>query len=122
MSGEQQQQQEQLACVSHWFSQWGPAEKAEFLTDLVLAAAPSALCQSDEGLFLVCSRLSIAGQQQPSLFRCQLRLFRDWFANWPAEMRNRLAGRLEQLDPAFAAEFYRRLAATADPGAQVLKP
>ncbi|XP_067389250.1 uncharacterized protein C14orf119 homolog [Emydura macquarii macquarii] len=102
---------QQMRCVLHWFSGWGPAQRQRFLGDLLAKAVPGKLRPLLEGL----EGLSLAGATPPppSLFQCQLRLWDQWFRCWSEPERNHFLARLEEAEPAFAALFYHQLAATA---------
>jgi len=41
----------------------------------------------------------------PSLFQCQLKLFRQWFDHWQDKERNQFLGRLQEVDSDFVVRF-----------------
>ena len=41
----------------------------------------------------------------PSIFKCQLRLFSDWFSHWTDQERNAFMLRLRVLDAGFVIRF-----------------
>jgi hypothetical protein len=103
------QREKEISCVVHWFQSWSQLQKSDFLQDLVEKAVPQKLTS----LFGAFESLNVQENKPPSIFKCQLKLFSDWFAEWTDKERNDLVRKLEEADPQFVEEFNAALAATA---------
>ncbi|GCB85528.1 hypothetical protein scyTo_0026246 [Scyliorhinus torazame] len=102
---------QELRCVATWFAGWSPAQRDIFLAQLVKRVVPGKVWSLLDDL----GGLALA-DPLPSLFQCQLRLWGRWFDSWTEDERNALVARLEELEPAFVARFYREVASTAGMG------
>jgi len=89
-----------------WFNQWSELQKSDFVKVLAeKMTGGSAMINgnmSDEF-----DSLNINGggdniKKPPSLFSCQVKLFREWFSGWSDDQKNYLVTRLQAID----AEFY----------------
>ena len=94
-------------CVIHWFQTWSPYQKEEFLKDLVEKAVPHKVTT----LFDAMESLNVA-DKPPSIYKCQMKLFSQWFDNWTDKERNAFLQELETIDAAFVRRFESELAAT----------
>lgn len=92
-----------------WFTQWSELQKSDFVP--VLAAKMS---KSVNGTTEELGNLAINEEEEeeagnnkkpPSLFSCQVKLFRDWFGNWSEEQHNYLLLRLQDIDAEFYAKY-----------------
>lgn len=91
-----------------WFQVWSDLQKSDFVT--ILADK-----MSDGGQGSVADDLDSmkingdqgTGKKPPSLYECQIKLFKDWFSSWSDDQKNYLVTRLQAID----AEFYEKYAA-----------
>ena len=83
-------------------------QKDDFLKDLVEKAVP----QKVSTLFDAMNSLEMS-DKPPSIFKCQMKLFDQWFEGWTDKERNELARRLESCDPEFISKFNAEVAATS---------
>ncbi|CAI5791362.1 Hypothetical predicted protein [Podarcis lilfordi] len=100
---------QEMRCLLHWLSGWAPAQREQFLRDLVDKAVPWKVLPLLEGL----AGLSVAPGKPPSIFECQMRLWDQWFRSWSEAERNEFVRQLEEAVPDLASRFYQEVAATA---------
>eukprot|EP00918_Siedleckia_nematoides_P091290 GHVU01200542.1.p1 GENE.GHVU01200542.1~~GHVU01200542.1.p1 ORF type:complete len:120 (+),score=16.23 GHVU01200542.1:68-427(+) len=92
--------EQEMQCVIHWFSQWSDVQKSDFLKDLVNKAVPHKVAN----LFDAMDGLNMA-DKPPSIFKCQMKLFDQWFVGWTDKERNGFMRQLEVIDPNFVSQF-----------------
>lgn len=100
--------EKEIQCVVHWFQCWSDLQKADFLKDLVEKAVPDKVST----LFDAMDMLMVA-DKPPSIFKCQLKLFDQWFGEWTDNERNALMTMLEEVDAEFVLRFNAEVAATS---------
>ena len=83
-------------------------QKSDFMKDLVSKAVPLKV----NNLFDAMDALNMA-DKPPSIFKCQMKLFDEWFAGWTDKERNDFARKLDIVDPNFVAQFEQRVADTS---------
>ena len=91
----------EMKTVLHWFQEWSSFQKSYFLKDLVEKAVPTQL----ESLFDALETMSFTDKPY-SLFRCQMKLFSQYFATWTDMERNYFVSLIEELDPEFVERFH----------------
>ena len=69
----------EITSVIHWFKSWSDFQKQDFLKNLVEKAVP----QKVSTLFDAMTSLNVQ-DKPPSIFKCQLKLFDQWFCEWSA--------------------------------------
>jgi len=89
-----------------WF-QGSDLQKSDFVT--VLADKMSDTGRGQDGVSeeLDSMKINGEGKKPPSLYECQIKLFKDWFTSWSDDQKNYLVTRLQAID----AEFYEKYAA-----------
>ena len=100
--------EKEIQCVLHWFQSWSPLQKGDFLKDLVDKAVPEKVST----LFDALSALDVK-DKPPSIFKCQIQLFNQWFEVWTDKERNDCMRMIEEIDPEFIARFSDAVASTA---------
>ena len=100
--------QQEMQCLLHWFRGWSDMQKGDFLKELMAKAVP----QKMSVLFDAMDSLDM-NDKPPSLFKCQMKLFNQWFDDWPDKMRNEFVMQMELIDPNFVAAFNAEVAATS---------
>ena len=100
----------ELRCILHWFQEWSPEQKEEFLKSLIEKAVPHKVSTLIDAMDSLNASME---HKPPNLFQCQMRLLDDWFSAWSDDMRNRLMHNLEAIDPSFVNRFNTELAATS---------
>ena len=101
----------EITSVTHWFKSWSDFQKQDFLKNLVEKAVP----QKVSTLFDAMTSLNVQ-DKPPSIFKCQLKLFDQWFCEWSEYERNSFMQQLEEIDQDFVNAFNAQVAATS--GAQ----
>ncbi|KAF8793647.1 Cell division cycle protein 23 like protein [Argiope bruennichi] len=69
-------EEQEIRCVQHWFQNWTPPQRAEFLNLLIDKYSPDTL---DLGRNFELLQIS---SNCPSVFECQLKQFSLWFDEW----------------------------------------
>ena len=92
--------EQELQCVLHWFSTWSPIQKADFMQALIEKAVPQKVCS----LYTALESLGV-DDRPPSIFKCQLKLFKQWVDGWSDEVRNDFMLQLEIRDYEFVDKF-----------------
>ncbi len=83
-------------------------QKGDFLKDLIEKAVPSKVST----LFDAMETLNVQ-DKPPSIFKCQMKLFDQWFAGWTDHERNVLIQKLEIIDVDFVSKFNEEVASTS---------
>ena len=78
------------------------------MKDLVEKAVPEKVST----LFDAMESMNMA-DKPPSIFKCQIKLFEQWFSEWTDNERNLFMKNLEQIDPDFVSVFNDRVSATS---------
>jgi len=107
-----------------WFNQWSELQKSDFvkvLSDKMNGGSMPPMVNGD-----ACNEfdsLNINGadhnKKPPSLFTCQVKLFREWFSGWSDDQKNYLVMRLQAIDAEFYAK-YEKYASDPDAAARGL--
>jgi len=92
--------EQELQCVLHWFSTWSSMQKADFMKTLIEKAVP----QKVSNLYNALEGLDMS-DQPPSIFKCQLKLFKQWVDRWSDETKNDFMLQLEIRDYEFVDKF-----------------
>jgi hypothetical protein len=74
-----------------WFNQWSDIQKSDFvpvLAERMSSAANGSYHDPSESM----GNLSLGSGEKkpPSLFDCQIKLFREWFLGWSDDQKNYL--------------------------------
>jgi hypothetical protein len=90
----------ELACALSWFSHWD-SEKRTAFADRVVRKTMEMESPEAAAHFLLedLSKLDLTQNDGPSVFECQLRIFDNWFAHWPQEVRAEFFASVANLDP-----------------------
>ena len=108
MSSHQVPMEDEAKCVIHWFQGWSDFQKQDFMKELLVKAVP----QKISTLLDAMDMLNVK-DKPPSIFQCQLKLFNQWFDEWPEKQRNDFLTQLEIADHEFVARFNAEVAATS---------
>ena len=100
--------EKEIKCVLHWFRDWSAFQRTDFMSNLVEKAVP----QKVSTLFDAMTMLNMQ-DKPPSLFKCQLKLFDQWFCEWTDYERNQFMNLLEESDSEFVQIFNAQVAATS---------
>ena len=100
--------EEEMMCVIHWFQSWSDLHKNDFMKDLIEKAVPSKVST----LFDAMETLNVK-DKPPSIFKCQIKLFDQWFGGWTDHERNVFMQKLELVDVDFVGKFNAEVAATS---------
>ena len=84
--------------------EWSPMQRQDFLKELLDKAIP---CHLDS-LFDSLGTMNVT-DRPPSIFQCQLKLFRQWFDAWSHAEKSVLMIKLREVCPPFVEEFDRQL-------------
>lgn len=93
-----------------WFQQWSDLQKSDFVP--VLAERMSSSANGgyhDASDSMGSLSLGSGSRKPPSLFDCQVKLFRDWFLGWSDDQKNYLVMRLRDIDSNFFSKFEHRM-------------
>lgn len=91
-----------------WFNQWSELQKKDFVK--VLADKMTGGSATVNGDFAdEFDSINMNGgehnKKPPSLFSCQVKLFREWFSGWSDDQKNYLVMRLQAIDGEFYAKY-----------------
>lgn len=87
--------------MTHWFAQWDKRERQEFLHELSLLTAPD---PTDTLLNAAFNAVTLTDRPM-SLFRCQLKLFKEWFPMWPDCDKELLLDNVRRMDAEFFSQY-----------------
>jgi len=96
---------QQMNFLITWFNQWSDLQKEDFVP--VLGETMSSKHINVNGLTESFSFLANTcdGRRRPSLFSCQVSLYRGWVNSWSDDQKNYLILRLKELDGSFAKKY-----------------
>jgi len=101
LSGDQQ-----MNYLLSWFSNWSELQKADFVPVLASRMKAGKAGQAINGdLADGIKAMDTNSDRPPSLFSCQVKLFRDWFGGWSDDQKNYLTLRLKDVDAEFFAKY-----------------
>ncbi len=86
-----------------WFNQWSDLQRKDFVT--VLAAKMSKHSELNGGIDSLNLNDNDNTKKPPSIYECQVKLFRDWFVHWSEDQREYLLLRLKDIDSEFHAKY-----------------
>jgi len=96
---------QQMNHLLRWFNDWSELQKADFVPVLAsrMKAGKEGLINGDvaDGI----KAMDTNSDRPPSLFSCQVKLFRDWFGGWSDDQKNYLTLRLKDVDEEFFAKY-----------------
>ncbi|XP_052768920.1 uncharacterized protein C14orf119-like [Mya arenaria] len=96
--------EKEIQCVVHWFSEWSHLQQRDFLKELLDKAIP---CHLDS-LFDSLQTMNVQ-DKPPNIFKCQIKLFKQWFDTWSHADKNTFLIKLREVNPDFVDEFDRQL-------------
>jgi len=95
----------QMNFAIQWFKQWSEYQKEDFTSILgqLLKDNVEKGAKGDgvEGLVNGVTTLSTDQEGPASLFRCQVKLFNEWWTTWSSEDRDKMTALIQEADPAF---------------------
>lgn len=86
-----------------WFQTWSDLQKSDFVP--ILADKMGAVACNGDHVSDAFSSLEVNSSRPPSLFKCQVKLFNDYFAGWSDDQKNYLVLRLKDIDPEFFQKY-----------------
>jgi hypothetical protein len=96
--------EKEIQTVVHWFQGWSVMQKNDFLKELLDKAVPCHMDSLFDSL-----RFMNVDDKPPSIFKCQMNLFNQWFETWSQSERNIFMIKLREVSPSFVDEFDRQL-------------
>lgn len=99
--------EKQIQYLVSWFGKWSELQKEDFF--FVLTGKFNAA--DEEALLNMMETLKV-GEKPPSLFKCQMKLFNEWFDCWSESERGSLMVRLKELDNDFIQKVETRISAS----------
>jgi len=87
-----------------WFQGWSDLQKSDFVGVLANKMSDGDIVDSVEALKINGDIINGDTKKPPSLYECQIKLFKDWFSSWSDDQKNYLVTRLQAID----AEFYEK--------------
>jgi len=98
---------QQMNYLLAWFNQWSDLEKEDFVPVLGETMSCKHANTSINGLSDSLSSLTTlqTGKRRPSLFDCQVSLYRDWVHGWSDDQKNYLILRLKDIDANFGKNY-----------------
>ncbi len=90
-----------------WFNTWSELQRSDFVPVLggKMSGMKSSSSEINGSLSDSFKSMDCASDRPPSLFSCQVKLFRDWFSGWSDDQKNYLVMRLRDLDAGFFAAY-----------------
>ncbi|CAG0880477.1 unnamed protein product [Cyprideis torosa] len=92
--------------LCEWFASWSEMQKDDFLPILLqetVAPAQDNL-PKENGLVDLVAELGIKGRP-PSLFKCQVKLFTEWFPKWSGKEKQEFLEKLRNIDSTFMEHY-----------------
>lgn len=99
---------QEIQCTLHWFQSWSAFHKEDFMKSLLEKAVPEKMVT----LFDAMDTLDVS-DKPPSIFKCQMKLFNQWFDGWDVTERNEFLNSLEARDPEFVGRLNKAIAETS---------
>lgn len=93
----------EIQSVVHWFKGWSTIQQSDFLKELLDKAIPCHMDSLFDSL-----RFMNVNDKPPSIFRCQLNLFNQWFDTWTQSDKNLFMIKLREVNSEFVDEFDRQ--------------
>ena len=98
-----------LRYVVEWFQEWSEMQKNDFLDILIEECGPVNLVHR-----LISSMENLGNDDEykydrPTLFRCRVKLFRQWSYNWSRQEKDFLLLSIKNTDAAFAQKYDEKL-------------
>ena len=100
-SGRELTPQSEIYYVVSWFKEWSEMQKQDFLPIISQKYAPAHYMN---GLLGAMDSLETNGRP-PSIFKCQIKLFHEWFDTWSQAERGHFLERLREIDAPFIGLF-----------------
>lgn len=85
-------------------------QKDDFLKSLLEKAVPNKMCTLLDAMQSLDTSMS---HKPPSIFKCQMSLFDQWFSDWSDKDRNDFMIALECIDSEFVTRFNAQVAGTS---------
>lgn len=90
----------ELRYIVQWFNEWSELQRDDFLPIL----SDYLTKDSENGIYMngIVSGLAASSLDKPmSLFQCRVKLFREWSAKWPEDVKLKLKDKVLEIDPTF---------------------
>jgi len=95
---------QQMNYLLAWFTKWSDLQKEDFVP--VLAEKLSSKWAAVNGVNETLSHLNLnKSERPPSLFECQLKLFKDWVGAWSDDQKSYFILRLKDIDSQFSEKY-----------------
>lgn len=97
-----------LRYVKEWFQEWSEMQKNDFLDILIEECGPTDIVK------IWLSKMKNLENRnrvydKPTLFRCRIKLFREWSPNWSRQEKDHLLLSIKNADAAFAQKYDEKL-------------
>ncbi|XP_068982426.1 uncharacterized protein C14orf119 homolog [Bombus flavifrons] len=96
-----------LRYIIQWFQEWSEMQRNDFLDILIEECGPVGLVQK------LVSKMKDLGNDEiydkPTLFRCRIKLFREWSSNWSRQEKDNLLLSIKNADAVFAQKYDEKL-------------
>jgi len=95
---------QQMNYLLAWFTKWSDLQKEDFVP--ILAEKLSSKWAAVNGVNATLSHLDLnKSERPPSLFECQLKLFKDWVVAWSDDQKSYFILRLKDIDSQFSEKY-----------------
>jgi len=96
---------QQMNYLLSWFNNWSDLQKDDFVP--VMAETMSSKHAHLNGITTSLSNLNCldSSKRRPSLFDCQMTLYRDYVRSWSDDQKNYLILRLKEIDSVFGRKY-----------------
>jgi len=95
---------QQMNYLLAWFTKWSDLQKEDFVP--ILAEKLSSKWAAINGVNETLSHLDLnKSERPPSLFECQLKLFKDWVVAWSDDQKSYFILRLKDIDSQFSEKY-----------------
>lgn len=93
-----------------WFNGWSDLQKSDFVAVLVEKTTNSSQMNGhanniEDKMASMALKNGIGSNRPPSLFACQVKLFKEWFDGWSDDQKEYLNLRIQDIDPAFYQDY-----------------
>ena len=92
----------EAACARSWFANWSGEQRNQFAQRI--AKPPQSASADPDDLLASLEKMSVANQEGPGVFECQMRILEKWILTWGPEVRQSFFQALREMDPNFPIE------------------
>jgi hypothetical protein len=96
---------QQMNFILAWFNQWSDLEKDDFVPVLGNTMVSNHSYLNGDSGSMTSSHLDQLKKRRPSLFDCQVTLYRTWIHGWSDDQKSYLILRLREIDQNFSKKY-----------------